>query len=118
MEDFFNAIAKEFTGFWGLGNLLDILKSGNYSKFLTYEGVVSVLVPLTPLVLLFEIIRTAFYKRFKVIHYKISFFTYVLNAFVGRVIAIAMVGLCIKFFLPLALFNTTFTWYWFIYGYM
>jgi sterol desaturase/sphingolipid hydroxylase (fatty acid hydroxylase superfamily) len=67
---------------------------------------------------LLEIIRAAFYKRFKVIHYKISFFTYVLNAFVGRVISFAMVGLCIKWFLPIALFKITFTWYWFIYGYI
>lgn len=116
--DFFKEVANEFTGFWGLGGLLDIIKSGDYSKFLTYGGITSLLVPLTPFLLLLEIIRAAFYKRFKVIHYKISFFTYVLNAFVGRMISIAMIGLCIKWFLPIALLKTTFTWYWFIYGYV
>src|SRR6478735_10767043 len=104
--DFLKAIANEFTGFWNLGGFLDIIRSGNYSKFLTYEGIVSLLVPLTPLVLLLEIIRAAFYKKFHVINYKISFFTYVLNSFVGRVISFAMVGLCIKWFLPIAIFKT------------
>jgi sterol desaturase/sphingolipid hydroxylase (fatty acid hydroxylase superfamily) len=116
--DFLKAIVNDFKGFWSIGDLYDILKSGDYRKFLTYNGMLSLLVPLTPFLLLFEIIRAAFYKRFKVIHYKISFFTYVLNAFIGRVIGFAMVGLCIKWLLPIAVLKTTFTWYWFIYSYV
>jgi sterol desaturase/sphingolipid hydroxylase (fatty acid hydroxylase superfamily) len=116
--DFFKAIFNEFTGFFGFGNLIDILKSGNYSALLTYKGITAVLGPLIPFLLFVEIIRAAFYKRFKVVHYKIPFFTYVLNAFVGRVIAFAMVGICIGLFEKHAIFKTTFTWYWFIYGYI
>src|SRR5690606_40539907 len=65
-----------------------------------------------------DLIRAGFYKRFKVIDYKISFFTYVLNAFIGRVISIAMVILCIGLFERYALFQIDLTWYWFIYGYI
>ena len=112
------AILQEITGFFGFGNLIDILRSGNYQELLTYHGITSVIGPLIPFLLVIEITRAAFYKRFKVIEYKISFFTYVLNAFVGRVISFAMVGICIGLFEKYSLFTTSFTWYWFLYGYM
>ena len=116
--DFLKAVYNEFTGFFGFGNLIDIIKSGNYGQLLTYNGITSVLGPLIPFLLVVEIIRAAFYKRFKVIDYKISFFTYVLNAFVGRVISLAMVGICIGLFEKYAIFKLNFTWYWFIYCYI
>ncbi len=39
-------------------------------ELLTWHGITSVLGPLIPFLLLIEIIRGAFYNRFKVIHYK------------------------------------------------
>jgi sterol desaturase/sphingolipid hydroxylase (fatty acid hydroxylase superfamily) len=116
--DFFKAVLNQFIGFFGFGGLMEIIKSGHYDAFLTYHGITSLLRPIIPFLLLLEIIRAAFYKRFKVIDYKISFFTYTLNAFVGRVISFAMVGLCIGFFQKYAIFNVPFTWYSFIYGYI
>jgi sterol desaturase/sphingolipid hydroxylase (fatty acid hydroxylase superfamily) len=116
--DFLKAILQEITGFFGFGNLIGILRSGNYQELLTYHGITSVIGPLIPFLLVIEITRAAFYKRFKVIEYKISFFTYVLNAFVGRVISFAMVGICIGLFEKYSLFTTSFTWYWFLYGYV
>ncbi len=116
--DFLQTLFNEFKGFFGLSNLLEILRSGNYGEFMTWHGITSVLGPLIPLLLVIEIIRAAFYKRFKVVHYKISFFTYVLNAFLGRIISFAMVGFCIGFFEPYSLFKTSLTWYWFVYGYI
>ena len=40
-----------------------------------YHGITAVLGPLIPFLLILEMIRAALYKRFKVIDYKISFFT-------------------------------------------
>lgn len=116
--DFLKAVWDSFRGFWGFDGLLDILKSGRYDQLLTYQGITTALGPFIPVLLLIEIIRGALYKKFRVIHYKISFFTYVLNAFIGRVISFAMVALCIGLFEKHAIFKTTFTWYWFIYGYI
>jgi sterol desaturase/sphingolipid hydroxylase (fatty acid hydroxylase superfamily) len=118
MMHFFEIIWDEFLGFWGFGNLIDILRSGKYDELLTWHGITSVLGPLIPFLLLVEIIRAALYKRFKVVEYKLSFFTYVFNALIGRVISFAMVGACIALFSRYAIFKTTFTWYWFIYGYI
>ena len=116
--DYLEAFFKNFIGFFGFGHLTAILKSGDYDKLLTYEGFKALMIPIMPFLLVIEIIRGAFYKRFKVIHYKLPFFSYVLNAFVGRVISIAMVGLCIGLFEKYAIFKLSFTWYWFIYGYI
>ncbi|WP_431198926.1 hypothetical protein ACQ86K_23670 [Mucilaginibacter sp. P19] len=96
--DFLKTIYEHITGFFGLGGLYTIIKSGDYGKLLTYDGITALLGPMLPVLLVFEIIRGAFYKKFKVIHYKISFWTYVLNAFIGSVLSIAMVGFCIGFF--------------------
>ena len=112
------AIWGEITGFFGLGNLIDILRSGSYDQLLTWHGITSVLGPLIPLLLIIEIARAAFNKRLKLVEYKISFFTYVLNAFMGRLISLAVVGLCIGLFEKHSILKSTFTWYWFIYGYI
>ncbi|WP_184546389.1 sterol desaturase family protein [Mucilaginibacter sp. FT3.2] len=119
--EFFNTVLNLFKGFFGWGSwvsLTDIIKTGDYSKLLTYQGFQAMLFPILPFLLLLEIIRGAFYKRFKVINYKLSFFSFVFNSFIGRYISIAMVVLCIGLFEKHAFFKTTFTWYWFIYGYI
>ena len=69
--NFFKAVWNEFTGFWGFGNLINILHSGHYSDLLTWKGATAMLGPIIPVLLLLEIIRAVFYKRFNVIEYKI-----------------------------------------------
>ncbi len=115
---FFKTIWNELWGFFGFDNLIAILKSGKYTELLTWHGITSILIPLIPFLLVIEIVRGTFYKRFRVIDYKISVFTYVLNAFVGRLISFAMVAVCIGLFEQYAIVKTSFTWYWFIYGYI
>lgn len=112
------AISDWLFDFFSIGPLLDIIRSGNYRALLTQDGMLSIIRPLFPVLLFIEIVKALVLKKFKAINYKISFFSYVLNAFVGRFIAIAMVVFCIGFFEPYALFKTTFTWYWAIYGYI
>lgn len=116
--EYIEILFQEFKNFFGFGNLIEIIETGNYRELLTYKGITSLLGPFIPILLFLEIIRAGLYKRFKVIDYKISFFTYVLNAFLGRMLAIAMVALIIGLLEKHALFNISFTWYWFIYGYV
>jgi len=104
--------------FFGLNRLLEIISSEDYSSLLTYDGILAVIRPLFPLLLVIEIIKALLFRKFKAIEYKIPFFSYILNAFIGRFISIAMVVLCIGFFEKYAIMKTTFTWYWFIYGYI
>ncbi|WP_018615557.1 sterol desaturase family protein [Segetibacter koreensis] len=116
--EFFKAIYDWLIGFFGIEQLLKILRSGNYNSFLTYDGFISIIRPLFPIVLVLEIIGALLYRKFKVLHYKIPFFSFVLNAVIGRFISIAAVVFCIGLFQRFAIIKISFTWYWFIYGYV
>src|SRR4051812_40712062 len=112
------SISDWLTSFFGVEDFFKILNSGNYRSFLTSEGFFAVIRPLFPVVLVLEILGALLYKKFKVIDYKIPFFSFVLNAVIGRFISIAAVVFCIGLFERYAVVETSFTWYWFIYGYI
>ena len=116
--EIFDTIYNEIIGFLGISNALEILKSGNLSSFRTFDGVVSLIYPLIPILILLELILGLIYKKPQTKVYKVNFLIYVFNRFVGRFIAIAMVTWCIGWFGPYALIDTKPTWYWFIYGYV
>ena len=85
---------------------------------LTLKGVLSAISPFIPLLLIIEIIRAVFYKRFKIDDYKVPFLVFIANRVISGFISIAAVAFCIGLLEPVALFKTTFTWYWLIYGYI
>lgn len=114
----FKAIYEWIIGLFGVEKFLEILNSGNYKTFLTSDGFFSIIRPLFPLVLVLEILGALLYKKFKVLDYKISFFSFVLNAVIGKFISIAAVVFCIGLFEKYAIIKISFTWYWFIYGYI
>jgi sterol desaturase/sphingolipid hydroxylase (fatty acid hydroxylase superfamily) len=116
--EMFTALWKEIVNFFGVSNLFNFLNSGDYSSFLTYDGVVAVIQPIIPLLLLLEFIVGMVYKKPQIKVYQTIFLIYVFNRFVGRFISITMVTLCIGFFQQFSPFQTTMTWYWFVYGYV
>ena len=109
---------QEVLGFLGVTPALEILKSGDYSSFKTYDGIASLIYPIIPLLLLLELAVGLVYKKPQIKVYKVNFLIYIFNRFVGRFIAIAMVTYCIGLFSSYALLETTNTWYWFIYAYI
>ena len=111
-------LLDEIIGFLGISQILEILQSGDYSKFKTYDGVVSLIYPIIPFLVLLELVMGLIHKNPQTKVYKVNFIIYVFNRFVGRFISIAMVALCIGLFQDWAPFNTTFTWYWLIYAYV
>ncbi len=118
MLHFLNVIYDEITGFFGLHFLIDMYRSGDYSKLLTLDGILRAISPFIPLLLVIEIIRAFAYKRFRIEDYKVPFFIFIFNRFVSRFISIAAVAFCIGVFEKYAIFKTGFTWYWLIYGYI
>jgi len=116
--EFIEIISKQIWGFFSLDGLIEIIRSGNYQALLTYEGMGAAIAPLLPVILILELIRGLLYKKFKVVSYKISFFSYVFNSIIGRYISIGMTMVCIGLFEKYAIIDIQFTWYWFIYGYI
>lgn len=115
---FFSILYDQLIGFLGIGPLINMYKSGDFSSLKTLQGIQQAIGPLIPFLLLIEIFRAFLYKKFKVIDYKVQFFTYVFNSFIGRFISIAAVAFCIGLLEKYAIIKTTFTWYWLIYGYV
>ncbi|MDY7396705.1 sterol desaturase family protein [Aureibaculum sp. 2210JD6-5] len=111
-------VYEEIIGFLGISQAWDILQTGDYSAFKTYDGIVSLIYPIIPLLLILELILSLIYKKPHTKVYKVNFLIYIFNRFVGRFIAIAMVTLCIGLFQKYAPFQTKLTWYWFVYSYI
>ena len=116
--EIFKILYDEAISFLGIGQLLETFKTGNYSSFLTLDGILSVISPIIPLLLLIEITRAVVYKKFKIEEYKIPFLIFVFNRFLSRFLSIAAVAFCIGLFEKYGVIKTRFTWYWLIYGYI
>ena len=111
-------IYNEVIGFLGITQAWEILKTGDYSAFKTYDGVVALIYPIIPLLLLLELLLGFVYKKPQARVYKVNFLIYIFNRFVGRFISIAMVAVMIGLLQPYAPFQADITWYWLIYGYI
>ncbi len=113
-----HTLFNELISFFGINAWLQMFKSGDYSSLTTLNGFTSALGPLIPFLLIIEIMRGLFYKRFTGGVYKVNLFIYIFNSFIGRFISIGAVAFCIGLFEKYAPFKTTFAWYWLIYGYI
>ena len=109
---------QEIIGFLGLRGALEILTSGDFSAFLTFDGIKTAIYPILPFLLILELINGLIHKNPHTKVYKISFLIYILNRFIGRFISIGAISFLIANLQKYAPFQTTFTWYWLIYGYI
>ena len=109
--DVLNTIYNEIIGFLGISQAWEIIQNGDFGAFRTFEGIKSLIYPIIPLLVLLELILGLAYKKPQTKVYKVNFFIYIFNRFIGRFIAIAMVTLCIGWLEPYALINTEPTWY-------
>ncbi|MDP4285703.1 MAG: sterol desaturase family protein [Bacteroidota bacterium] len=114
----FSSVYDQLIGFLGIRPLINMYQSGDYSSLKTLQGIQHAIGPVIPFLLIIEIIRAAFIKTLRFAHYKLQFFSYVFNSFIGRFISIAAVAFCIGYFEKYSIINTKFTWYWLIYGYI
>ena len=116
--DILHTLYNELIGFFGIDHWLKMFQSNDYSSLRSFDGILAAIGPMIPLLLVIEIVRGAIYRKLKIGDYKISFFIYLFNRFISRYISIAAVAFCIALFEKRAILHSTFTWYWFIYGYI
>ena len=109
---------EEILALFGITQAWEILQSGDYSAFKTYDGIVALIAPIIPLLLLLEFILGLVHKKPNMKVYKVNFLIYFFNRFVGRFISIAMTALMIGLLQPFALFQVGISWYGLIYGYI
>jgi sterol desaturase/sphingolipid hydroxylase (fatty acid hydroxylase superfamily) len=115
---FFSDIFNELIIFFRIGGLLDIIQSGNYKAILTIDGFLAFISPITPFIIVFEILWLLWQHRFRKEAYKVPLLIILVNRIMSRLIGISVLVLCIGIFEKYAIIHTSFTWYWFIYGYL
>ncbi len=113
-----DTLYNEIVGFLGISEAWEILTSGDYSTFKTYDGIVALISPIIPFLLLMELALGLIYKKPHAKVYKVNFLIYIFNRFVGRFISIAMTAMIIGLLQQYAPFQANITWYWLIYGYI
>lgn len=114
LKDFIN----ELIVFFRVGGLISILQSGNFRILLTIDGLLSFLSPLAPLIVIIEVVWLLLSDLFKKEKYKVPFLIIIVNRILSRIIGLSVLVLCIGIFQKYAIIHTSFTWYWFIYGYL
>jgi sterol desaturase/sphingolipid hydroxylase (fatty acid hydroxylase superfamily) len=115
---FVKVLFEEIISFFGLDGIIEMVRAGDYSKLTQLDGILSAISPLIPLLLIIELTRTVLYKKFKVDDYRVPFFTILFNRTLGRFLSLGVVAFCIASLEKHAVFKTSFTWYWLIYGYI
>ncbi len=118
MEAVLNLLKEELLVFFSIGGIIDIIQSGDYSVLRTWGGIIKVIAPLIPLIVMVELSMAFFHRKFQAAEYRIPFFTYVFNRIAGRYISLGVAGFCIAWLLPIAPFHLPVTWYGFIVGYI
>src|ERR1700748_1124820 len=113
----FQTLYNELIGFLGIDSIIQLFKTGDYSSLHTFRGILNIMYPIIPFLLIIEIIRAIFYKKSKVTEFRMPFIIYVFNRFAGRFISIAAVGFCIAYFQKYAIVKSSFKWYWLVYAY-
>lgn len=116
--EIFDTLYNEVIGFLGISKAWEIMQTGDFSTFRTYDGIVALIYPIIPLLVLIEFVAGLLNKKPQTKVYKVNFLIYIFNRIVGRFLSIAMVVLLIGVLGSLAPFQTSLTWYWFIYGYI
>jgi sterol desaturase/sphingolipid hydroxylase (fatty acid hydroxylase superfamily) len=114
----FEPFWNEIVNFFAIKNFFQIHNSDDYASFHTYEGVVAVIQPILPLLLLLEFVMGMVHKKPQTKVYQTIFLIYLFNRFLGRFIAIIITTVCVGLFQAYASFQTTMTWYWFVYAYV
>lgn len=109
---------SEIVGFFGVNQFIELIQQKDYSLFLTYEGIVALIVPIIPFLIFLELLLGFVYKKPQTKVYKVIFLIYLFNRIVGRFISIGMVAFCIGALQRYAVVETSMTWYWFLYGYV
>ena len=57
-----NDLWNEIVGFFGVQQFINILETKNYDTFLSYEGIVALIIPIIPFLLVLELFLGFIYK--------------------------------------------------------
>ena len=102
----------------GLGEVIAALRAGDTEYLLSMEGLAAIAAPLIPCLLIIEMIAMAFRGQFHWRYFRLNLLMLVVNGVIMSVLSLSVALAIASLLRPYALLETSFTWYWFIYGYI
>jgi sterol desaturase/sphingolipid hydroxylase (fatty acid hydroxylase superfamily) len=114
----FNALYGETIGYLRIGPMVKMMKNDDYSWLGTFEGIVAILSPLLTVVFVWEIVVAVRKRTFRRQNYLPQFLSYVFNRSFSYVIVLTSYPVWVGMFDHLRPFESSVTWYWFIYGFL
>ena len=77
------SIWNEIIGFFGVNQFIEILEKEDYNLFLTYDGIVALIIPIIPFLILLELLLGFIYKKPQITVYKVFFLIFLFNKILG-----------------------------------
>ena len=118
LEALLNFLQSEFLLAAGLHEFAAIVRSGDLEQLWSLEGAGALLALMIPGLLAIEIFATWLRGSFRWRNFRMQLFIYLTNRAFALTIGIAVGLSMLTWAQPYRLFETGFTWYWFIYAYL
>ena len=109
---------SQVLSFFRFNRVMDIYHTKGLDALYSFEGITSVILFLMPIFLVIEIIRSVFILKKGVRAFVVPILIDGFNRIIGRFVSLSAGAYCIALFRPFAPFQTSFTWYWFVYAYI
>lgn len=116
--DFLTFAWKEISQYLRLSRLSKMMSTDDYAWLGTFEGILAIVGPVLTIVFIMEIVLAIRRKTFHRKNFLPQFLTYVTNTVFNRALAVGSYPLWIGKFDHLRPFESSVTWYWFIYGFL
>lgn len=111
-------IINEILSFFRIDYLIGVYHDQGWEGFYSFQGIMSILVFFMPLLMVYEVLRSIFVFKRGIKAFYLSLLIEVVNRLIGRFISLGVAAYLIVLLKPYALFETTLSWYWFIYSYI
>ena len=112
------ALLNEFLAFFAFGPLRDAIKAGGYHGLLSMNGLIAILAPVIPILLILELLFILAIRKFSINQYKVTSAIYIANVIIGKLLVLDVAAFVIVHFEKYALLKTGMSWYWFLYAYL
>jgi sterol desaturase/sphingolipid hydroxylase (fatty acid hydroxylase superfamily) len=121
VEELISTILGGLEQLWlllGLDQLVTTLRQGETGQLLSVEGVAAIAAPLIPCLLLVEMLAMVLRGQFHWRYFRLPLLMLIVNGVIMSVLSLSVALAIASLLRPYALLETSFTWYWFIYGYI
>lgn len=111
-------LVTELVHFFQLSKIIEASTSRSWANLDGFDWAVVLLAPIVPISLAVEFCITALRRRANFTSYRVNLMIYAVNRLIGTAINLSVAFSLIYLLKDYAMFQTSVTWYWFVYAYL